>query len=77
MGGRVLDDLVITYPQDLLAVIVGHQIDFFTGDAVSLRVKRGETLGKLDHRRVRGAARRGRERVQPPLGVAGLGRGTG
>ena len=37
LAGRILEDLSIHYPQDLLALQVGHQIDFFTGHSRMLR----------------------------------------
>ena len=36
-AGRVLEDLSLRYPHDLLALQAGHQIDFFTGDGRMLR----------------------------------------
>lgn len=36
-GGRVLEDLSLRYPRDLLALQAGHQVDFFTGDSRMLR----------------------------------------
>lgn len=36
-AGRVLEDLSARYPNDLLALQVGHQIDFFTGATRMLR----------------------------------------
>jgi len=36
-AGRVLEDLSIRYPRDLLALQAGHQIDFFTGQSRMLR----------------------------------------
>ena len=37
LAGRSLEDLCVEYPHDLLALQVGHQLDFFTGDARMLR----------------------------------------
>ena len=36
-AGRVLEDLSIDYPHDMLALQAGQQIDFFPGDARMLR----------------------------------------
>jgi hypothetical protein len=37
MASRVLEDIAIKHPHDLLALQAGHQVDFFRGDARMLR----------------------------------------
>ncbi|MET0145402.1 MAG: tetratricopeptide repeat protein [Ilumatobacteraceae bacterium] len=47
-AARRLDDLLVRWPTDLLAVMFGHQLDFFTGDAQALRDRPLRTLRELD-----------------------------
>ncbi len=36
-AGAILADISLRWHRDLLALLIGHQIDFFIGDAASLR----------------------------------------
>jgi tetratricopeptide (TPR) repeat protein len=47
-AGRVLDQLLVQWPTDVLALMMGHLIDFFTGDARNLRDRVGRSLPSFD-----------------------------
>ena len=47
-AAEVLDDLLVRWPADLLALMLGHQLDFFRGDAANLRDRPGRSLSALD-----------------------------
>ena len=47
-AARRLDALLIRWPADLLGLLVGHQLDFFLGDAANLRDRVGRSLPAID-----------------------------
>jgi len=47
-AAQILDDLLVRWPADLLALQQGHGLDFFVGDAANLRDRPGRSLSALD-----------------------------
>jgi tetratricopeptide (TPR) repeat protein len=47
-AARRLDALLIRWPADLLGLLVGHQLDFYLGDAANLRDRVGRSLPAID-----------------------------
>lgn len=47
-ASEVLDTVLEQWPADLLALAIGHQLDFFLGDAANLRDRVGRSLPALD-----------------------------
>jgi tetratricopeptide (TPR) repeat protein len=44
----LLDDLLVQWPTDVLALLLGHALDFYLGDRVNLRDRVGRSLAALD-----------------------------
>jgi tetratricopeptide (TPR) repeat protein len=47
-AARTLDDLLVRWPTDVLALLMGHLLDFFVGDAQNLRDRVGRSLSSFD-----------------------------
>lgn len=47
-AARMLDDLLLRWPADLLALQIGHGLDFYLGDAANLRDRVGRSLHAFD-----------------------------
>lgn len=44
----ILDALLVRWPTDMLALVMGHLLDFYTGDAQNLRDRVGRSLPSFD-----------------------------
>jgi len=44
----ILDGLLVRWPTDMIALVMGHLLDFFTGDARNLRDRIGRSLPSFD-----------------------------
>jgi tetratricopeptide (TPR) repeat protein len=58
-AARLLDELLLRWPTDMLALVIGHLLDFFTGDARNLRDRVGRSLPSFDRDEPRAAFVRG------------------
>jgi len=58
-AARILDDLLVHWPADILGLLMGHLLDFFTGDARNLRDRVGRSLPSFDPDDPRAAFARG------------------
>jgi tetratricopeptide (TPR) repeat protein len=58
-ASSILDELLFSWPTDVLALQVGHQLDFFLGDARNLRDRPGRALDSIGSDDPRAAAVRG------------------
>ncbi len=47
-AARHLDDLLVEWPADVLALMIGHQLDFFLGNARNLRDRIGRSIAAFD-----------------------------
>ncbi|MGH8976653.1 MAG: tetratricopeptide repeat protein [Acidimicrobiia bacterium] len=47
-AARTLDELLVRWPADVLALLMGHLLDFFLGDAQNLRDRVGRSLPNFD-----------------------------
>jgi hypothetical protein len=47
-AARILDELLVRWPTDTMAVLAGHLLDFFVGDSHNLRDRVGRSLLSLD-----------------------------
>ena len=47
-AARILDDLLVRWPSDLLALMIGHQLDFFLGDAGNLCDRPARSIVRID-----------------------------
>ncbi len=47
-AARTLDDLLVRWPTDTLALLMGHLLDFFVGDSQNLRDRVGRSLPSFD-----------------------------